>query len=231
MNDNLTEKKSEYLLELALEERLRQDKDMNKYPLPESSSYVFSKEHEKRMKKIFKKAKRKEQQSITKRYHQKILVAAILVFCFCTITITQVEAFRIPIVRFFMEIKEKSTLISTTDNNDLNLSAFHEQYKPKFVPEGYVVVGVKENDNGFYIEYENEHTGDKYRYYFWDELEMLDIDSENGIVNEILIADHPATVIQKDDEIRIGLSIGKQRFYVNGKVLYDDAIKILESLF
>lgn len=49
MSKDLKQKKSDYLLELALEEQLEQDEDMKKYPLPEDVEHphVFSEEHEK----------------------------------------------------------------------------------------------------------------------------------------------------------------------------------------
>lgn len=55
MSKDLKQKKSDYLLELALEEQLEQDEDMKKYPLPEDVEHphVFSEEHEKRMQEIF----------------------------------------------------------------------------------------------------------------------------------------------------------------------------------
>lgn len=56
MSKDLKQKKSDYLLELALEEQLEQDEDMKKYPLPEDVEHphVFSEEHEKRMRRFLK---------------------------------------------------------------------------------------------------------------------------------------------------------------------------------
>ena len=42
MSKDLKQKKSDYLLELALEEQLEQDEDMKKYPLPEDVEHPRS---------------------------------------------------------------------------------------------------------------------------------------------------------------------------------------------
>lgn len=54
MSEDLKKKKSEYLLELALEEQLDQDMEMKKYEKIEETepAHVFSKEHDKRMQEL-----------------------------------------------------------------------------------------------------------------------------------------------------------------------------------
>ncbi len=58
MSRNLDEKKSDYLLELALEEQLENDEDMRHWEQLEQENlpHEFSEQHKKRMRKIFRKA-------------------------------------------------------------------------------------------------------------------------------------------------------------------------------
>lgn len=231
MNENLNKKKSDYLLELALEEWLEQDPDMVKYKDAETTQcHEFSEEHKKHMKKIFRMADKVEEKA--KRKYRTVQIAASIAFflCFSTITVTQVEAFRLPIVRFFMEIKEKSALIGSYAENRLQLSIEYEQYVPTYVPDNYVVVDVKEFDSGFYIKYESEKDYTWYRYCYWNQKENLDCDVENGTISEMEINGYPAVVIKKQDEIRIIVNSEMQRFYINGHISYEDAVKILSSI-
>lgn len=84
MSKDLKQKKSDYLLELALEEQLEQDEDMKKYPLPEDVEHphVFSEEHEKRMQEIFKMADKVEHQSYRRKKHFQLAAGIALFFMF-----------------------------------------------------------------------------------------------------------------------------------------------------
>lgn len=73
MSEDLKKKKSDYLLELALEEQLEQDTEMKKYEKIEETepTHVFSKGHDERMQEIFKMADKVENKSRKrKRYRQ-----------------------------------------------------------------------------------------------------------------------------------------------------------------
>lgn len=94
----------------------------------------------------------------------KIAAAAAVILCLSTVTVTRVEAFRLPIVRFFMEIKEQSTFFGLQEKKRVALSDKFQRYEPMYIPEGYVVIATEEDKNGFYIGYENEKEKRKYTY-------------------------------------------------------------------
>ena len=87
MKRDFYKKKRDYLLELALEERLEKDPDMIKYgdDVEEKYPYTFSLEHEKRMKKIFKMADRVERKFWYKRKRYQIAAGIAFFFCFSTV--------------------------------------------------------------------------------------------------------------------------------------------------
>lgn len=232
MKDDLRQKKNDYLLKLALEEELEHDAYMEKYKSDDENkkSHLFSNDHNKQMVKLFKKADRVENRKFYRRRYFHVAAGVALFLCLNVITITQVEAFRLPVVRFFMEIREKSTLFGAGEENRIKLSSKFRQYEPSYIPKNYVIIGVNENENGFYIEYENAETKDWYRYYYWENVEGVDADTEKGIVTEDTINGHTATIVQKEDEIRININIGTERFYLNGAISYEEAIKIMESV-
>lgn len=232
MDNDLKKKKSDSLLKLALEEEMLQDADMIKYKSDDEMEVLheFSEEHQKRMKKIFKMADRVEHRSAYRRRNFQIAAGLAIFLCFSAVTVTRVEAFRLPILQFFMDIKEKSTRLGIQEENRLNLPDEYCKYEPGYVPEGYVVVSVKHNEGGFFVRYESEENQHWYRYQYYDEMGNLNVDTEMGDVTEEVIDGNPAVVIRKDKEIRIIVDIGKQRFCLNGIIPYEEAIKIMESV-
>lgn len=232
MMSDFNRKKSDYLLELALEEYLEQDPDMLKYgdDVEEKYPHEFSPEHEKQMKKIFKMADKVERKAEYKRRHHQIAAGIALFLCFSMVAVTQVDAFRIPIVQFFIDAKEKSILIGVHKENQLNLSGKYAGYEPTYVPEGFVVVEVEETDKRFWVKYESAEEDLWYRIYYWNKFEEASLDSEEGIVRETKISGYPAIVVQKGKEIKININVGTSRFYLNGTIPIDEAIKIMESI-
>lgn len=230
MNIELKNKKSDYLLELALEERLEHDPDMLKYRASEElgNMHRFSEKHTKRMKKLFKIAERIEKREVRRKRKLQIAAGISFFLCISMVTVFQVEAFRLPIIQFFMEVKERSTLIHLQTDDGLGISGQYERYIPTYAPEGYAVVEVEESDKGFFIRYERGQ--DWYIYYYWDKMGDIEADTENGTIKKEIINDIPAIVIQKDNEIRINMNIGVQRFYLNGTVSYEDAKKVMQSI-
>lgn len=232
MGREFKDKKSEYILKLALEESLKYDPDMVKYKSGKGVEHphVFSKEHHERMKTIFKMAERAERRAKRRQTYRRVAAGVAVFLCLSSVMVSQVEAFRLPVIRFFVEMKEKSTLFGSHAESHLGLSEENRQYEPAYVPEGYVAVAVEEDKSGFYIKYKNKQDQNWYTYNYWNEFEEIDADTENGTVQNQMINGNPVAVIRKDDEIRVILSIGTQRFYVNGTIPYEEAVKILESL-
>ncbi len=232
MGEDLKKKKSAYLLELALEEQLEKDTEMKKYEIIEKTkpAHIFSKEHDERMREIFKMADRVENRSRKReRYHQ-IAAGFALFFCVITFSITQVEAFRLPFVHFFMEIKEKSTLFGASKEINHGLTKNYKDYEPYYVPAGFTVLEVHEGEGEFYIKYLNEQKQEIYSYYFFRDIDNTAVDTENGNTVEIKINGNQAYVVQKGAEIRILMNKNNKQFFLNGMIPYEEAIKVMESI-
>lgn len=232
MDNDLKKKKSDSLLKLALEEEMLQDADMIKYKSDDEMETIheFSEEHQKRMKNIFKMADRIEHKTAYRRRNFQMAAGVAIFLCFSAVTVTQVEAFRMPVMQFFMDIKEKFTRLGVQEGNRLGLSDIYYKYEPEYVPEGYVVVSVEQNESGFIIRYESGENQHWYQYQYFDKMGNLNVDSEDGDVTGGVINGNPAVVIQKDGEIWIVVNIGKQRFCLNGIIPYEEAVKIMESV-
>lgn len=230
MNRNLNKKKSDYLLELALEERLEQDQYMQKYKEDGENLHEFSEKYNKRIKKLFKMAEKVERKAARRQRNYRIAAGVAIFLCISTVVVTKVEAFRLPVVRLFMEIKEKSALIGTEQANKLQLTNAYANYEPAYVPKGYVVVAVEEDEDGFYVKYEEAAGDNWYMFHYWARINVIDADNEEGVVYKENINGRPAIIIQKDDEIRISINVKMQRFYLTGTISYEEAVKIMGSI-
>ena len=232
MSEDLKKRKSDYLLELALEEQLDQDTEMKKYKKIEAKEpvHVFSKEHDKRMQEIFKKADKAENKSRKRKQYRQIAAGFALFFCISAFSITQVEAFRLPLVRFFMEVKEKSTLFGASKEMDSGVTENHKEYEPHYVPAGFAVLEVHEGEGEIYIKYLNDQKRQAYNYYFFEDVDNIAVDTENSNTVEIKINGNHAYVVQKGDEVNILMNKNNKQFYLNGTIPYDEAIKVMESI-
>ena len=231
MSKDLKQKKSDYLLEVALEEQLEQDEDMKKYPLPEDVEHphVFSEEHEKRMQEIFKMADKVEHQSYRRKKHFQLAAGIALFLCLTTVTVTQVEAFRLPVFRFFSEVMEKSTYYGV-EEVQTELSSRYQMYEPTYVLEGFHVTKVKEEDNYFELHYENDATGQAYNLYFREDLKGFFMDTENAETEERDINGNRAFLSVKENVVRMLMYKDNHQFFISGIIDKNNAVKILESI-
>lgn len=65
---------------------------------------------------------------------------------------------------------------------------------------------------------------------YWSIRKNIDIDTENASISQIDINGYSAFVVQKDERIQISLAIGERRFYLDGQLPYEEAIRIMESI-
>lgn len=232
MSSDLRKKKSDYLLELALEEQMGQDMELEKYRCgnKQENPHVFSENHNRRMRRIFKMADKAEKQGRRLGKHYRIAAGLLLALCISMVLFTQVEAFRLPAVHFFMEIKEKSTMFGVKEKMEQNLTEHYKDYEPRYVPEGFAVKSVNEVEGKVLIGYLNEQKQQEYKFCFFENPGNLDADTEKGITKQITIHGCQAYVIQKGEEIRIIMDKSGKRFYLSGTVSYEEAVKVMESI-
>ena len=231
MSRNLDEKKSDYLLELALEEQLENDEDMRHWEQLEQENlpHEFSEQHKKRMRKIFRKAKRIEFYKEHRKRIVKIAASLLVIICASVITVTQVEAFRMPLLDFFYQVKEKSTFFGVSADSGGKLTKNFQEYEPTYKPEGFVVTELNEKENRFFIKYEDEK-GDAYQFCFYRKIKDFALDTEEAVALNMEINGHKASAIEKGSETRIIMYEKDSVFYVSGILPFEEAYKIMESI-
>lgn len=231
MSRNLDEKKSDYLLELALEEQLENDEDMRHWEQLEQENlpHEFSEQHKKRMRKIFRKAKRIEFYKEHRKRIVKIAASFLVIICASVITVTQVEAFRMPLLDFFYQVKEKSTFFGVSADSGRKLTKNFQEYEPTYKPEGFVVTEVHEEEKKFWIKYENEK-GSIYRFYFFNEVRDVALDTEDAMASDVEINGRKTSIVEKDNETRFIMYEENSLFFLTGMLSLKEAYKIMESI-
>ena len=231
MSRNLDEKKSDYLLELALEEQLENDEDMRHWEQLEQENlpHEFSEQHKKRMRKIFRKAKRIEFYKEHRKRIVKIAASFLVIICASVITVTQVEAFRMPLLDFFYQVKEKSTFFGVSADSGGKLTKNFQEYEPTYKPEGFVVTEVREDADRFFLKYENEK-GNVYRFYFFSKFKDFALDTEETVISTVNINGNKASIIEKRGETRVIMYEENAMFYLAGTLSPEEAYKIMESI-
>ena len=230
MSDDLKRKKSDYLLELALEEQLENDREMQAYQSGNERPHEFSDEHNRKIKDILKRAEREENK---KKYRRKCLQAAaciILILSVSTLSVTRVEAFRLPLIRFFSEIREKSTKLNMQGENYFNLSKNFPGYVPPYIPSGFTVVEFDEGEMSFFIRYLNEDNSQEYYFYYFDNLSTKTMDTEEADVVETEIYGNKVYTVEKHNEVRVLMYKNMHQLYLRGSIPLEEAYKILESI-
>ncbi|WP_125141213.1 DUF4367 domain-containing protein [Clostridium transplantifaecale] len=231
MNDDLMKKKSDYLLELALEEQLESDEEMNAYKLDAESIHTFSDEHNHRVDEIQKRA---EKRNLFPKIFPKKRLQAVVCLCFAltisVFAVTRVEAFRLPIIQFFTEVKEKSTKFIFQGENNTNLTKNYQAYEPGYIPDGYNIVEVNEGDGTFYMKFVDDEETKSYTFWYYDTPSASAFDTEEAGVTEILISGNESYAIEKNNELRILMNKDNHQFFLRGTLSLDEACKIMESI-
>lgn len=229
MKEDMQKEKSEYLLKWALEEQLKQDEEMNRYPSEDDihEPHIFSAEHEERMKTVLKMAEKEETRRQRKRRKLQMAAGIAAMLCISSVTVMQSEAFRVPMMHFFADIKEKSTFFGV--KQEVYLTEKFQDYEPQYVPDGFSVLRVKEEFDRFSVDYIKEEDGQRYSIYFYDKIVELGIDTEDAATKTVVINGKQAYMVEKGQDIRAVINIDGKSIYLSGNILPEEAIKILES--
>lgn len=231
MSRNLDEKKSDYLLELALEEQLENDEDMRHWEQLEQENlpHEFSEQHKKRMRKIFRKAKRIEFYKEHRKRIVKIAASFLVIICASVITVTQVEAFRMPLLDFFYQVKEKSTFFGVSADSGRKLTKNFQEYEPTYKPEGFVVTEVREDADRFFIVYD-DGKGNDYQFCFYRKFKDFALDTEEAMALSKEINGRKVSAVEKGTETKVIMYEKDSVFYLGGILSIEEAYKVLESI-
>lgn len=224
------DKKDEMILTLALLEQLEQDEEIRDFGgNEEGASHAFSERHKKRMEDIFRAAARAEKKQRRRRQFRRaaaglaacLFVSAALVF--------SSSAFRIPVMNFFTEVKEKYSELRVEKAQKNHVTENFAEYEPGYVAKGFDVLEVEEGENFFKIHYLNEIKR-WYTFAYYETAHSTQVDTEHVSVCETEIGGNKVNIYDKGTYIQAVLYYGSHQFIVSGELDREEIKKILESL-
>ncbi len=233
MNKKQEQERTEILLKWALEESLETDPDMLKYQSGNDIEdyYAFSEEYERRLKRLYKMAERKERRPVRMKKFRNMAAGIVVFLGVSMVTVSQVEAFRVPIVRFFSSIQKESTFFGARKENGQKVTENFKEYEPSYVPEGYTILEVNEKSNCLRIKYGMPQDSKEYLFVFYRNIESVSIDTEESDYETIEIAGKQAHYVREGERIRVLLDHDGHRYYVSGNISLEEVKRIFESLF
>lgn len=233
MNKKQEQERTETLLKWALEESLETNPDMLKYQSKDDvkDSYVFSEEYEQKLKKLYRMAERKEQRPKRMKKFRNMAAGIVVFLGISMVTVSQVEAFRVPIMRFFSAIQKESTFFGIRKDDGQKVTEKFQEHEPSYIPEGYMILDVVEGKDYFRITYGDLQDSKQYMFIFQSHKDSVSVDTEEGNYESIEIAEKQAHYIQEGDRIRVLLDDAEHRYYISGNIPLEEVEKVFESLF
>ena len=206
------DKKDEMILTLALLEQMENDEDLKAFDACADETtgqsgtagqgakpHVFSERHNQRMKEIFKIAARAEKRRKRRRIVKRAAAGLAACICVSTCMVFSSSAFRIPVMNFFTDVNEKYSELVVDKGTKTYVTKNFQEYEPRYVPKGFNVAEVVEEDNFFKIRYVNDN-GQWYYFACYEYSHSANVDTENAVKKEIETGENNITVYVKEGD-------------------------------
>lgn len=185
-----------------------------------------------------KKAKRKHNAPRFSKMINRAAVAALAIIIIFSTAVVTVQAFRIQVLNFLINIESKYTSyqLSGNDENDNNKAelsvSWTNAYVPTYVPENYEITSISSSDSLKKIIFTNKK--DKSLYIIYSEYSSsnsIAVDTENAtLVEKVKINGKDGTLSVKDTIVTVAWIIDEHLFTIQGSLNTDEAVKLAESV-
>lgn len=231
MKDELNRKKSEYLLELALQEQMEHDPEIQNFKAEDELTcpHVFSEAHDKNVRRILKTAKRAENRKRNQRRALQLAAGIAVVLCVSSVTVINSKAFRVSFANFLLDVREEYSLIFFEKRTVPSVTKNFKEQEPTYIPSGFSIDELTESEDSFTISYLNDNTGWYFLSYFQSP-GSLSVDTEDAERQEVLIDGNQAILINKNDIIHVIMLKEGALYDLVGNISEEESIKILESI-
>lgn len=144
-------------------------------------------------------AKKRGKDNVRKiiRMTSKVAVAVMVFLGLMTTMVMSVDAFRIPVLNFFIEQYEHYSSLQLNNNAQSEDSIIEAEYLLGLLPDGYyktsetsvpkVKISIYENDSGEIVQFSITQTDGGYN-----------IDTEDALISEIVLGEYKGLLLEKD---------------------------------
>ncbi len=194
--------------------------------------YEFSDKHNKKMEKLFKRAKRIERGGNSDNWHTfrriSYNTAAVICMLFTVFTLVafSVPEIRVAITNYIIEDKQEYIVINTTSNvyNGAIIDGV-----PKYIPAGYKIIDVIDEEITLNVFY--ERNGEYFISFSRNAGEVsINIDNESTDFKEIYIGQYQGYINEKEQNIAIIFHDGNYTYAISTNDTKEELILIAKSL-
>lgn len=202
------------------------DENIGKNLQEPEENIVFSKEHEQKMRKLFKYEQRKLFEKRVARYSMRCACVLLAVVVVTSVSIFSVDAWRMRFLDFVMKSDEPNTdyhldggEASSYSDNGIGL---------EYIPNGFTITQDKKIGKNIFLEFKSQEQ------YFILTIQNADglsnVDTEGALVEELTLNGRDAIFVDRGD-IRFVLWGEEQNSYtLHGNISKDELIKIAENV-
>lgn len=217
---------------IFLEEKEKLKNDLESLP-SEETLQRFSQQLDTHLKKPKAYAARRRILRALNRSAVAMLVVIVLLFA----TVASVQAWRVKVLNFLMDIQPKYTSFQLKESNSSSDSGspvvnWTKAYVPTYIPDGYKVSNISSSKPLKKIVFESEQDKDSFIIYTeLSEVNSPAVDTENASVfKTISINGHEGTLVLKNSIITIVWQMDNSLFTVQAPMSEDTVLKIAEGV-
>lgn len=228
----MDEKAKENIFDAFIRSAIQEDIEsnhLNKEIPDDTTEHIFSDTFEKKMKKLIKEQRRQAGRARRKHMVHRIGGMAAGIVLISGILVTNVDALRVPLSDFFLDVKDKYTDIVLSRQIHYDISDKLQKYMPEYMPEGFVITNVVEQTDEVSVTCENDG-GAFYVLDFWMTVQDASTDTEDALSEKLILQGAPAMVVQKGDRTYITWMPNEHQYYLAGQITKEEGIRILESV-
>lgn len=177
-----------------------------------------------------KEERRKHKLRSFKKFASKAAVFIAVLAIGFAVTFTTVDAFKITVINFIIEQREKFSSISLTGNDNQAVpSELSGKYYPHYLPESYKIASSFINDDRVEISYVNENN-EIINYGYFGKDATAGIDTENRTEANVLINGLQGHIFSKNEHNILVFNMDEHIFVIDGFISQEEIIKIAESI-
>jgi hypothetical protein len=217
------------LLEYAAARQLETLADT--HPYERASEHKFSPGFEKKMQLLFIREEKSNRFATLKKRALQTAAALLILILLSGVTIFSVEAWRVRVLNFIIEINEKSTSFLMKDGS-IDYSQFPETpglHLPSYIPDGYTLEKIETSGSFNVVTYKNDG-GDLILLQGLASGSSVGIDSEDAYHEQLLVNDEQAYYYFKNDYSTLLFGYKESKFLLGGLISRDEIIRIAESM-
>jgi len=197
-----------------------------KIPEP-TEEIIFSKEHQRKMQKLFAAERNKIRRKTALKYTIRIAAVFLILITIATVAIASVEAWRVRFRNFIIDLRADHTVIDFRDDFAEDTFEIYDFYFG-YMPDGFEFVRSMSLDNFLMVEFRNEDLN--FRVSIRDIDAGLAIDTEDADIQRITINGHQAFFSTNDNINILVWHDNEYSYRLEGNIEKNQIILIAENI-